>query len=1445
MRSSRRGSRLVRGAVSSVALFGTVAVFAVCAAGAAAAPPLLTQFCSSTLEPDVCGLEYPGSTVTNPTTGDVYVLNNTEISEYTPWGQLVKVFGGGVANGGASGSGELTPGSPLVKSATTTAKAFVRGMTIEGTGIAPGTVVTNVGFQLITLSRPATSQATGAVTQLSSPEAPSNVPTNELQRITVTATGGTFDLTYLEPEPDGGEDKTSTSIPYNASPAQLQEALEALPGIGAGNIAVTSPNPGGESGVPGGPYTAEFTGPRLADTDVSALRVSAGTPPLVGGTAKLEMIRNGASAPETCSGADCRQGVSGQGPGQMLTPRGMAVDQQGDLYVYESLGCTSQCLFGEENNRIQKFNAAGEFLLMFGKGVDEGGGAPAHPGDVCTAEYIADGDKCGAGRRGSGNGEFGVGSVNGLDPYKSTFIAVGPTGTVYVGGLERIQEFEPDGTFKGLVPDPTETLKGEDIQSLAINPVSGHLYVTFYKEECCSGRNAKEGILELTTSGQVLRTLAVKKPMSLATTSAGRLYVADGAFSFTSEVALREFNASGEENKDFAFEDGFGEVHGIAASVACGIEGADLYVTNIPVQGDENGVYINAYGNPPDPALCPPPQVAPKISDQYATSVTTDGATLRAQINPRFWSDTRYHVEYGTGKCSEGGCESIQPSGSGARLTTAVTSQPLTTAGVNLQGLEPDVTYHYRFVAESSGGGPVKGVEGSEGTFTTMSPRLPLAVDCPNQAYRSGASASLPDCRAFEMVSPVEKNGGDITTFQTFGGLTVGAEDGQRITYATLRSFGQAESAPLFNQYLASRTSTGWSTESISPPRSNPAFYPPLSPGQFKFFSNDLCEAWLMQESAVALAPEAPAANPTLYRRDNCGGTGYELLTKEAPPGFDFQTEFPESTYYVAPLGASADGSRSVFRAPTLLTSNACSKNRVFQTYETNGEGPLRLVSVLPSGKPNCTHSGVGTLNGADTDFSASSVWHAVSEDGERVFWSASSGSSEALSGQDGTDPGKLYLRVNATEPQSKVAKGECTEPELACTLPLSESPEAFFWGADREGSRAIYTAGSELFEYDTAEEQSHLIAGKTAGVAAMSEDASRVYFVSREALTGGEENSEGVKAKAEEPNLYLYEAGQGFTFIGRLVSADLQNSPTEASNTSVHYSLIAQNPRARSARVIPDGSRFVFDSSASLTGYDNTDLNSGAPDAEVYLFDATTKKLTCVSCNPTGARPSGRAYTPGGSGQERQGWTAGLVPGWPGQLNPTRPLSSTGDRLFFESTEALVPADTNGKVDVYEWQGAAGNAACEAVGAEAYFASAEGCISLISSGQSPTDSEFVDASSDGSDVFIATSSSLLPQDPGLVDIYDARVDGGFPQPAPTPPACEGEACQGPISPPNDPTPASSSYQGPGNLPPAKKKSAHKKNKKKGKNKKGKSKKKGKSTKGRAVKSNKTGRAAR
>jgi hypothetical protein len=163
--------------------------------------------------------------------------------------------------------------------------------------------------------------------------------------------------------------------------------------------------------------------------------------------------------------------------------------------------------------------------------------------------------------------------------------------------------------------------------------------------------------------------------------------------------------------------------------------------------------------------------------------------------------------------------------------------------------------------------------------------------------------------------------------------------------------------------------------------------------------------------------------------------------------------------------------------------------------------------------------------------------------------------------------------------------------------------------------------------------------------------------------------------------------------------------------------------------------------------------------------------------------------------------WAAGKLSVWQNPLYASRELSSDGRRLFFESPNQLVARDTNGRTDVYQWQ-APGKGTCTA-SSPAFSERNEGCVDLISSGQGARDVQFRDASPSGEDVFFATEASLLPQDYGLIDIYDARVGGGLPVPPPPEPPCEGDACQDPAAAPEFESPASSAYRGPGNAGPS------------------------------------------
>jgi hypothetical protein len=317
------------------------------------------------------------------------------------------------------------------------------------------------------------------------------------------------------------------------------------------------------------------------------------------------------------------------------------------------------------------------------------------------------------------------------------------------------------------------------------------------------------------------------------------------------------------------------------------------------------------------------------------------------------------------------------------------------------------------------------------------------------------------------------------------------------------------------------------------------------------------------------------------------------------------------------------------------------------------------------------------------------------------------------------------------------------------------------------------------------------------------SEDGSWQYFVSQSALAGG--------AIAGEPNVYVSHGG-----VTRLIAVVSQ----------VDELGLVEALRSRTSRVSPDGRWFAFMSQRDLTGYNTDDAVSGQPDEEVYLYhapeDLATEvgTLVCASCNPTGARPVGVEYKQLRSGERGRvigeskwpddTWIAANVPGWTpyalfGAIYQSRYLSDSG-RLFFNSNDALVPQDVNGNEDVYEYE-PPGVGSCTTASVP-YSAHSDGCVDLVSSGQDPGESAFMDASGSGGDVFFVTAAKLVPQDYDTsYDVYDAHectsASPCFSTPAAVPPPCDtGDACKPAPSP--QPAiygaPSSETFSGAGNL---------------------------------------------
>jgi Divergent InlB B-repeat domain len=417
----------------------------------------------------------------------------------------------------------------------------------------------------------------------------------------------------------------------------------------------------------------------------------------------------------------------------------------------------------------------------------------------------------------------------------------------------------------------------------------------------------------------------------------------------------------------------------------------------------------------------------------------------------------------------------------------------------------------------------------------------------------------------------------------------------------------------------------------------------------------------------------------------------------------------------------------------------------------------------------------------------------------------------------------------------------------------IAVDSEHLYWSANQE---IPPNDGSDLYTYDSGAPAGERLTDlapshdgddgvEVQGVLGASADASHVYFVANGVPDGdiaNSPNANGEEAAAgdckgtleENPsgvcNLYLAHEGE-ITFIARL-EADNHNTDQSSSDSSNWVASVSEiglaNVSEKTARVSRDGKTLLFRSQRQLTDYDNDgpecSVNSTAgtqapgPCPELYLYRVGEPGPTCVSCNPTGAAPDGYAD---------------LVTITVGQITAAEPspllsrnLSASGDRVFFETEDALVAEDTNADEgcplddsykypapscrDAYEWE-AAGTGSCPG------SAGQQGCIYLISTGKSPHPSFFADASESGDDAFFFTFSKLVRQDEDdLLDVYDARAGGGLASQDVLPPVpCEGEACKGPAgSAPQSPSAGTQGFSGPGDPKPVHKKAKHRKRKK-------------------------------
>ena len=754
------------------------------------------------------------------------------------------------------------------------------------------------------------------------------------------------------------------------------------------------------------------------------------------------------------------------------------------------------------------------------------------------------------------------------------------------------------------------------------------------------------------------------------------------------------------------------------------------------------------------------------IDSTSVADVTADSATLQGEVNP-LGDATTYHFQYLTEAALKRNEAAGYPPFEGA-AQAPLEEAPLGSGEADvaisqhLQGLQTHTAYRYRIVAHNALGTE----EGQERAFTTQAP----------------AVAALPDGRRWELVSPPDKHGALIEASNTNYGQAAAA--GGVVTYvASAPTETSPAGSPHETQVLSTRASGGgWSSRDIAIPHRAATSIGPIGFGQeYRVFSPDLSRAIVQpygvfepaispaaSEETVFLRTDFPPGDPANPCTESCyrplvTGCPKEEAEEACPPAVQALADVPPGTVFadrgkctiseIRPIclgpfyaAASPDLAHIVLESPSAfginntpdpLTADSADHGGLYEFSAAAPPGEaLRFASILPGGE---AATGAVSPGGPNP----------ISADGSRLLFYSGGGTH----GEGEARP--LYLR--------DMGRGE--------TIQIGAGKERFE-AANSQDSLVFYS-GQECEVKLNAESKLECAAlGADGSLHAISEDGAIAYFSSEAALTGAEANEAGETAQSGKPNLYVRQSG-----VTRFIAT-----------TSFAHS-----------RPSPDGRWFAFDTTAPLSGYDNTGPTcvpttdvigkvigyTPGSCSEVYLYDAQANSLRCVSCNPTGARPLGPSALP-------QSAAAG------------RSVSDSG-RVFFDSSDALLPTDTNGTQDVYEFEPPGVGSCGEA--SPLFFVSSGGCLGLISSGASPEPSTFLDASENGNDVFFVTTSRLVGEDfDQSADVYDAHVCSAEsscqPPPPPPPVECAGDACQPPVQAPDDQTPGSLTFQGPGNLTP-------------------------------------------
>ena len=936
------------------------------------------------------------------------------------------------------------------------------------------------------------------------------------------------------------------------------------------------------------------------------------------------------------------------------------------------------------------------------------------------------------------------------------------SGDVYFinGGAGEVQIFGPEGHYLDTIPSALPGARPHSLPFwyMAIDQVTHHIRA--------SGYIVSETPVLVPDTAAIAPTPHAFNATLNATVNPDGLPLTDCRFEYTTEAqfkanyfeAARTVPCAGEDPLD---EIGTGtEPVTVHAEIGCPdpeveapegkcLNPESLYQFRLVAANANESPNPTSYGSYSEPQQLETLPI-PTIDSGSAATPTPTTADLSFEVNPK-GHDTACVVEWGETADPDNPAvpyqhtEPCQPADLGASFADV-------TATLHLEGLTEGASYHWRVVVSSV----AATVHGPDHTFVYLRPQAEeVQQSCENEALRTeNASLSLPDCRAYELLTPATKNGAAIA-HGLFIPASIAAASGERVIGTSLTAFAGAGSAT-GNRYLAEgdpfsfdRTASGWLTTSLAPP------------------------AGLVSSNTPETV--SPANGALLFRGPSAPGA----------PGDDLYLRLPDGT--LRDLGGGVTGQES---SGAIFSPDG---SRVFW-------GPYEYAESFPEPLLFAVSGGPGSTELIDRCGAGA---NSVSADNRIVYFTAGKCKAAANAGK-AIPAAELYARIDGEGPGAETVLISAPSP-TGCAAACQASPpaDAEFQNASADGSRVLFTSkqrlldsatqgSANLYLYDfsrpAGERLTDLSAGDTSGQGpgvrfvfgstyakfAHIDVGRYVYFLASGVLAANpgaafdRETGRAQMAEAGAPNLYVYDRETAqTTFIAALFGRQLTE---ETLGRPQRYDLT------------PDGRYLVFASPRPLTPDDSgPEAHSELGRTGIYRYDAENAELLRVSVGERGFNDNANSELA----------RAELALG--------RSISADGSRVFFVSPAGLVP----GALDMVQ-NGAGLGGPGEKVYAQNVYEWHQGEVRLISDGadivaEGGADFKLLGTSATGRDVFFATANPLTAADTNTeFDYYDARSGGGFPKPVEPEPCPSSDACHGQGTRPAAPqTHGSAGFNGP------------------------------------------------